>query len=289
MDLHRPILRPWFFAILWIAMHGIGPARAEDPADRAQALVPGQWQAWIEAAENLVRRGTLKDLEAARHLYEACFRASEDARSRVAVERLVSLHLHPRALFRSRRAALGLLMYLARKTGEESFLERIDSVRLDILPEKRKEVDWGDKALGAGKLRKAEGHYRAALLLPFSLPVEVGEGVDDRELIRRLVSLSLRLEKAHRDRFEGKDPKCPVCQGRSARVCPRCKGEKRIKQVQPGLPDMPPTPYYVKCPKCKGYGMIMCEACQCSGFRLCLLYTSPSPRDVEESRMPSSA
>ena len=25
------------------------------------------------------------------------------------------------------------------------------------------------------------------------------------------------------------------------------------------------------------------------GFKLCLLYTSPSPRDVEESRMPSSA
>ena len=24
-------------------------------------------------------------------------------------------------------------------------------------------------------------------------------------------------------------------------------------------------------------------------FRICLLYTSPSPRDVEESRMPSSA
>ena len=24
-------------------------------------------------------------------------------------------------------------------------------------------------------------------------------------------------------------------------------------------------------------------------FRVCLLYTSPSPRDVEESRMPSSA
>ena len=27
----------------------------------------------------------------------------------------------------------------------------------------------------------------------------------------------------------------------------------------------------------------------CSGVELCLLYTSPSPRDVEESRMPSSA
>ena len=26
-----------------------------------------------------------------------------------------------------------------------------------------------------------------------------------------------------------------------------------------------------------------------SGYQVCLLYTSPSPRDVEESRMPSSA
>ena len=26
-----------------------------------------------------------------------------------------------------------------------------------------------------------------------------------------------------------------------------------------------------------------------TGFVVCLLYTSPSPRDVEESRMPSSA
>ena len=26
-----------------------------------------------------------------------------------------------------------------------------------------------------------------------------------------------------------------------------------------------------------------------NGIRACLLYTSPSPRDVEESRMPSSA
>ena len=27
----------------------------------------------------------------------------------------------------------------------------------------------------------------------------------------------------------------------------------------------------------------------CDGSHICLLYTSPSPRDVEESRMPSSA
>ena len=28
---------------------------------------------------------------------------------------------------------------------------------------------------------------------------------------------------------------------------------------------------------------------ECGGREICLLYTSPSPRDVEESRMPSSA
>ena len=31
------------------------------------------------------------------------------------------------------------------------------------------------------------------------------------------------------------------------------------------------------------------EVDETSGSSLCLLYTSPSPRDVEESRMPSSA
>ena len=31
------------------------------------------------------------------------------------------------------------------------------------------------------------------------------------------------------------------------------------------------------------------EAGKCAGCKTCLLYTSPSPRDVEESRMPSSA
>ena len=31
------------------------------------------------------------------------------------------------------------------------------------------------------------------------------------------------------------------------------------------------------------------EMCYLEGDKACLLYTSPSPRDVEESRMPSSA
>ena len=36
-------------------------------------------------------------------------------------------------------------------------------------------------------------------------------------------------------------------------------------------------------------GVTMAIINQESSFRACLLYTSPSPRDVEESRMPSSA
>ena len=36
------------------------------------------------------------------------------------------------------------------------------------------------------------------------------------------------------------------------------------------------------------FGNIVLERCV-SYYRGCLLYTSPSPRDVEESRMPSSA
>ena len=36
------------------------------------------------------------------------------------------------------------------------------------------------------------------------------------------------------------------------------------------------------CPGCGDYAIL-------STFQGCLLYTSPSPRDVEESRMPSSA
>ena len=33
----------------------------------------------------------------------------------------------------------------------------------------------------------------------------------------------------------------------------------------------------------------VCDGFIAHGFTTCLLYTSPSPRDVEESRMPSSA
>ena len=40
-----------------------------------------------------------------------------------------------------------------------------------------------------------------------------------------------------------------------------------------------------------GFGMVATYSLSFSGYIInpCLLYTSPSPRDVEESRMPSSA
>ena len=36
-------------------------------------------------------------------------------------------------------------------------------------------------------------------------------------------------------------------------------------------------------------GPMVCQSLRDYGITACLLYTSPSPRDVEESRMPSSA
>ena len=51
-----------------------------------------------------------------------------------------------------------------------------------------------------------------------------------------------------------------------------------------GGPVEPPTPPPVICPLCSGTAPVYL-AMRCG----CLLYTSPSPRDVEESRMPSSA
>ena len=39
----------------------------------------------------------------------------------------------------------------------------------------------------------------------------------------------------------------------------------------------------------KGIGRAIADTFADEGCHVCLLYTSPSPRDVEESRMPSSA
>ena len=59
---------------------------------------------------------------------------------------------------------------------------------------------------------------------------------------------------------------------------------KFVKTTQPGLNYHIPFPVEnVLTPKVTKVNRIDI------GFRSCLLYTSPSPRDVEESRMPSSA
>ena len=46
---------------------------------------------------------------------------------------------------------------------------------------------------------------------------------------------------------------------------------------------------YVQIAIIKGKEKISTESAIDKYFNTCLLYTSPSPRDVEESRMPSSA
>ena len=53
------------------------------------------------------------------------------------------------------------------------------------------------------------------------------------------------------------------------------------------LPDFPFAPHYVEIDDAEG-GRLRVHYVD-EGPRDCLLYTSPSPRDVEESRMPSSA
>ena len=52
-----------------------------------------------------------------------------------------------------------------------------------------------------------------------------------------------------------------------------------------------PEVLYFAAPRltCTDQGSIITEGQEITKKRLCLLYTSPSPRDVEESRMPSSA
>ena len=68
-------------------------------------------------------------------------------------------------------------------------------------------------------------------------------------------------------------------EGKKQGVCPLCSHDRKPKNQKA---------------KCASYdwerGLGTCHNCNTS-FQLhtCLLYTSPSPRDVEESRMPSSA
>ena len=70
---------------------------------------------------------------------------------------------------------------------------------------------------------------------------------------------------------------------------PSSGGVIRFDNGQPVVPDNPIVPFI----RGDGTGVDIWPATQkvidAAVAKACLLYTSPSPRDVEESRMPSSA
>ena len=61
------------------------------------------------------------------------------------------------------------------------------------------------------------------------------------------------------------------------------KGKRKFTQVTANTTDE------ASAAEKAGFDMIIANAKNVIPVRDCLLYTSPSPRDVEESRMPSSA
>ena len=89
----------------------------------------------------------------------------------------------------------------------------------------------------------------------------------------------------------------------TAEQCIACKGNGVIKRIKK---DGSPYKNYTKCSDCDGDGYVYTPMAKVAGFRQrprsvydiaesgfrtdsCLLYTSPSPRDLSTSRMPSSA
>ena len=106
--------------------------------------------------------------------------------------------------------------------------------------------------------------------------------------------LSVSLEQAFKgDQVEislNLPAQCDACNGFGAskgsrpETCNQCGGYGKVR-AQQGFFTIERT-----CPKCSGAGEIISNPCtKCRGQGSCLLYTSPSPRDREKSRMPSSA
>jgi hypothetical protein len=120
-------------------------------------------------------------------------------------------------------------------------------------------------------LRDAEKALLQTLVLPFTVPAEVGERVDEAAVLARLAELSGLMEKSVRERYEGKETHCATCDGRSATVCPRCGGRGKEKKVVPPGPGRTGGTFWVKCERCEGYGLVMCTHCNYTGFDLRLL------------------
>ena len=63
----------------------------------------------------------------------------------------------------------------------------------------------------------------------------------------------------------------------------------RYLTIETGIRQKPECQYDKNNPHKYVHILLCCYESQWHELRYCLLYTSPSPRDVEESRMPSSA
>ena len=101
--------------------------------------------------------------------------------------------------------------------------------------------------------------------------------------------MSISLKEA----YEGKkqdikfstSEKCITCKGNGSKPghspdkCSYCGGNGKVRSNQ-GFFTVQQT-----CPQCNGNGEEITNPCS----DCCLLYTSPSPRDLSTSRMPSSA
>jgi hypothetical protein len=163
-------------------------------------------------------------------------------------------------------------MFMVRKKEDDRVLRGIEALREKIVPQKKKGLQQAERALKAGLPRAAEGHLRRLLLLPFSIPDEVGGRIGDPEIHQQLIEVSQKIEKTGRARFAGKEPRCQTCKGQCAHQCTRCKGSGYVQQVVPATPENPTGGVnYIRCPTCKGYRVVMCQICSYTGFNLQLL------------------
>ncbi|MHC4599820.1 MAG: hypothetical protein ACYS47_12515, partial [Planctomycetota bacterium] len=256
-----------FLCLAWISVAEGG----EGLGKRLKNLKPGSWDEWMAVGEGFAAKGTPKDLARARLLFEACLRAAPPALADRAASLLIDVHLHEKAPFRGSFAAARLLRRLARKTREESAIRRFEKLRAEVLSKKRALLEKANKAKEEGRTRDAEKALREALVLPFTVPAEVGDPVDEGAILARLTELSKGMEKAVRARYEGKKIHCQTCEGRSATTCSTCKGRGKEKKVVSPGPGRTPGTYWVKCTRCEGFGLVMCSHCGFTGFDLRLL------------------
>ena len=120
---------------------------------------------------------------------------------------------------------------------------------------------------GGSSSRRSKGNdVRIKLKLNYE---EIAKGVEKKIKIKRIV----------------------VAPGAEFKICPTCQGQGQVTTVQNTILGQMRSASV--CPHCEGAGKRIGNRPPGAGpdgmIRNCLLYTSPSPRDLSTSRMPSSA